>query len=79
MLNAIEKGVLDKPDQFKEICTRLVSKNMKFCPGLDKEEYQQYRDIIRYDIKMSELLPVLLTGLIPVNVRNGFEYLKMHL
>ena len=52
LLDTIETGMVDQPEQFKEICTRLVSKdNMKFCPGLDKEEYQHYRDIIRYDLK----------------------------
>ena len=31
--------------------TRLVSEDMKFCPGLDKEEYHEYREVIRYDLK----------------------------
>ena len=51
MLDTIETGRVDQPEQFKEICTRLVSKDTKFCPGLDKEEYQHYRDTIRYDLK----------------------------
>ena len=43
--------MLDKPEQFNEICTRLVSEDMKFCPGLDKEEYHEHREVIRYDLK----------------------------
>ena len=31
--------------------TRLVSEDMKICPGLDKEEYHEYREVIRYDLK----------------------------
>lgn len=40
-MSTIENGVLDKSEQFTEICTRMVSRDMKFCPGLDKE-YEQY-------------------------------------
>ena len=26
---------------------------MKFCPGLDKDEYQQYREVIWYDSRIT--------------------------
>ena len=38
-------------EDFSDLCERLVDKNMKFCPGIDDDEYKVYRDIIRYDQK----------------------------
>ena len=38
-------------EDFSSLCERLTDPKMKFCAGITEEEYDQYRDVLRYDQK----------------------------
>ena len=50
-MKAVEEGTLITSHDFISLCERLRDPKMKFCPGITEEEYDQYRDVLRYDQK----------------------------
>ena len=47
----MEKGNISTPQEFKQLCEKLIDPKMKYCPGLQLEQYEEYKEIIRYDVK----------------------------
>ena len=57
----VEKGVLDSEnatDFVVKLCSKYSpsSREYKFCPGIDKEEYDMYRNEIRFDVKSARIM-----------------------
>ena len=46
-----EEGRVETVEEFKVICQKLIDSRMKFCPGVSLEEYEGYKEVIRYDQK----------------------------
>ena len=42
---------MEKVDDVKGLCEKLVDSKMKVCPGISVEEYESYKEVIRYDQK----------------------------
>ena len=42
---------MEKVDDIKGLCEKLVDSKMKVCPGISVEEYESYKEVIRYDQK----------------------------
>ena len=36
-------------EKFKAVCQKVADPRMKFSPGIPSDEYQQFKDVIRYD------------------------------
>ena len=56
----VEKGVLDS-ENATDLVVKLCSKyscEYKFCPGIDKEEYDMYRNETRFDVKSARIMTV---------------------
>ena len=52
LLHTVEEGNVATPEDFKVLCERIADcRNYKFCPGFQMEEYEQYKEVIRYDPK----------------------------
>ena len=52
LLHTVEEGNVATPEDFKVLCERIADcRNYKFCPGFQVEEYEQYKEVIRYDPK----------------------------
>ena len=57
----VEKGVVDSAnatDLVVKLCSKYSpsSREYKFCPGIDKEEYDMYRNEIRFDVKSARIM-----------------------
>ena len=52
-MKEVEKGRLQSPAAVSDLLEKYSSKSKlyKFCPGLDVSQYEQYKDIIRFDVK----------------------------
>ena len=50
-MKAVEEGTLVSSEDFSSLCKRLTDPKMNFCAGITEEEYDQYRDVLRYDQK----------------------------
>ena len=42
-------------EEFKAVCQKLADPRMKFCPEIPSDEYQQFKDVIRYDKKSVQI------------------------
>ena len=51
----VEKGNVTTPDEFKVLCEKLIDPRMKYCPGFQLQQYEEYKEIIRYDMKSVKL------------------------
>ncbi len=53
LMKEVEKGRLQSPAAVSDLLEKYSSKSKlyKFCPGLDVSQYEQYKDIIRFDVK----------------------------
>lgn len=61
LLQTVEEGNIASPEDFKVLCERVAdSRNYKVCPGIEVEEYDQYKQVIGYDPKKVRIvdLPV---------------------
>ena len=58
----VEKGVLDSEnatDLVGKLCSKYSpSREYKFCPGIDKEEYDMYRNETQFDVKSARIMTV---------------------
>lgn len=55
LLSTVEVGDVATVEEFKLLCEKMAdSRNFKFCPGIPPVEYEQCRDVIRYNPKMCE-------------------------
>ena len=59
----MEEGSVENVQEIKNLCQKLVDPKMKFCPGIPIEEYESYKEAIRYDQKRCTL---------PLNRSNAF-------
>lgn len=47
----MEEGTIETVDNFKYLCEKVSEPSMKYCPGLSVEEYEEYKQVVGYDIK----------------------------
>ena len=46
---------MDSVDDVKGLCEKLVDSKMQVCPGISAEEYESYKEVIRYDQKKVQI------------------------
>ena len=51
LFKVIEEGTVENVDEIKGLCEKLVDSSMTVCPGISVEEYESYKEVIRYDQK----------------------------
>ena len=57
LLRTVEEGTITTPGDFKALCEKITdSRNYKFCPGIEIEEYERYKEVIRYDPKSVQII-----------------------
>ena len=57
LLRTVEEGNVSTKEEFKELCEKIAdSRNYKTCPGIQMEEYEQYKEVIRYDPKHVQVI-----------------------
>ena len=55
----MEEGNVATPEEFVSLCEKIAdNKNFKFCPGIDLEEYEQCKEMIKYDPKSVRVIDV---------------------
>ena len=53
----MEEGNVSTKEEFKVLCEKIAdSRNYKLCPGIQVEEYEQYKEVIRYDPKPAQVI-----------------------
>ena len=56
-MQTVEEGNVSTKEEFKVLCEKIAdSRNYKLCPGIQMEEYEQYKEVIRYDPKRVQIL-----------------------
>ncbi len=57
LLRTVEEGTVTTPGDFKALCEKITDcRNYKICPGIEIEEYEQYKEVIRYDPKSVQIV-----------------------
>lgn len=51
LFKVMEEGKVENIDNIKGLCKKLIDPNMTVCSGISVEEYESYKDVIRYDLK----------------------------
>ena len=55
LLRTVEEGTVATHGDFKTLCEKFADcRNYKFCPGIEINEYEQYKEVIRYDPKSAD-------------------------
>lgn len=47
----MEEGEVSTMEEIKTVCEKLANPQMKFCPGIPFEDYQSFKEVIKYDKK----------------------------
>ena len=55
LFKIVEEGSVDSVDDVKWLCEKLVDSKMQVCPGISAEEYESYKEVIRYDQKKVQI------------------------
>lgn len=57
--STLEEGNVATPEDFKLLCEKVAdSRNFMFCPRIQLKEYEQYKEVIRYDPKRVKIVDV---------------------
>lgn len=68
----MEEGKVKNINEIKGLCEKLVDLNMTVCPGISVEEYESYKDVIRYDLKNVHITSDPFTRIASLNCRMWF-------
>ena len=63
---------MENIDEIKGLCEKLVDSNMTVCPGISVEEYESYKEVIRYDQKNVYITTDLFTCIASVKCLTWF-------